>query len=70
MGLKRSGLSPALAALTTAAMTLPGISTMVKAGVVANEPKLSLQYTRYDEIAFRVVTQLQRLGIEIVMKSM
>ena len=49
MGLKRSGLSPALAALTTAAMTLPGISTMVKAGAVANEPKLSLQYTRYDE---------------------
>jgi len=49
MGLKRSGLSPALAALTTAAMTLPGISTIVKAGAVANEPKLSLQYTRYDE---------------------
>ena len=49
MGLKRSSLSPALAALTTAAMTLPGISTMVKAGAVANEPKLSLQYTRYDE---------------------
>jgi hypothetical protein len=32
-------------------MALPGISPIVKAasGVAANEPKLSLQYTRYDE---------------------
>ena len=50
MGKKQSGLSPTLAALTSAAMALPGISTSAKAaGVVANEPKLSLQYTRYDE---------------------
>ena len=46
---KQTGLSPALAALTSAAMTLPGISTSVKAGVVANYPELSLQYTRYEE---------------------
>ncbi|MGH1536713.1 MAG: DUF3570 domain-containing protein [Gammaproteobacteria bacterium] len=49
MSKKQGGLSPALAALTTAAMALPGISPTVKAAVAANEPKLSLQYTRYDE---------------------
>lgn len=49
MGKKHSGISPALAALTSAAMTLPGISSTVKAGVVANQPKYSFQYSRYDE---------------------
>ena len=49
MSKKHNGISPALAALTTAAMALPGISPTVKAAVAANEPKLSLQYTRYDE---------------------
>ncbi len=49
MGKKQSNISPALAALTTAAMTLPGISATVKAGVVANQPKYSFQYSRYDE---------------------
>lgn len=49
MSKKSSGISPALAALTTAAVALPGISTTVQAAVAANEPKLSLQYTRYDE---------------------
>lgn len=50
MGKKQGGLSPTLAALTSAAMALPGISSTAKAaGVVANEPKLSFQYTRYDE---------------------
>ncbi len=49
MGKKQSGLSPSLAALTSAAMVLPGISSSIKAGVVANEPKLSFQYTRYEE---------------------
>ena len=46
---KPSSISPALAALTTAAMALPGISPAVKAGVAANQPKLSVAYTRYDE---------------------
>lgn len=49
MSKKQNGISPALAALTTAAMALPGISPIVKAAVAANEPKLSFQYTRYDE---------------------
>ncbi|MBT8125315.1 MAG: DUF3570 domain-containing protein [Gammaproteobacteria bacterium] len=49
MSKKNNGISPALAALTTAAMALPGISPTVQAAVAANEPKLSLQYTRYDE---------------------
>lgn len=49
MSKKNNGISPALAALTTAAMALPGISSTVSAAVAANEPKLSLQYTRYDE---------------------
>jgi hypothetical protein len=49
MSKNQSGISPALAALTTAAMALPGISPTVKAAVAANEPKLSIQYTRYDE---------------------
>ncbi len=49
MSKKHNGISPALAALTTAAMALPGISPTVKAAVAANEPKLSLQYTFYDE---------------------
>ena len=49
MGKKQGGINPSLAALTSAAMVLPGISSSVKAGVVANEPKLSFQYTRYDE---------------------
>ena len=49
MSKKQSGISPALAALTTAAMALPGISPTVKAAVAANAPKLSIQYTRYDE---------------------
>ena len=49
MGKKSSSISPALAALTSAAMALPGISSNVKAAVAANEPKLSLAYTRYDE---------------------
>lgn len=49
MSKKQSGISPALAALTTAAMALPGITPTVKAAVAANEPKLSIQYTRYDE---------------------
>ena len=49
MAKKTSGISPALAALTSAAMTLPGISSTVKAGVAANQPKYSFQYTRYDE---------------------
>ncbi len=48
MSKKNNGISPALAALTTAAMALPGISPTVQAAVAANEPKLSLQYTRYD----------------------
>ena len=48
MGNKHSGISPALAALTSAAMTLPGISSTVKAGVVANQPKYSFQYSRYE----------------------
>ena len=46
---KSSSISPALAALTSAAMALPGISPAVKAGVAANQPKLSVAYTRYDE---------------------
>ena len=46
---KPSSISPALAALTTAAMALPGITPVVKAGVAANQPKLSVAYTRYDE---------------------
>ena len=46
---KPSGISPALAALTTAALALPGISSTAKAAVAANEPKLSFAYTRYDE---------------------
>lgn len=46
---KPSSISPALAALTSAAMALPGISPAVKAGVAANQPKLSVAYTRYDE---------------------
>jgi len=49
MSKKQGGISPALAALTTAAVALPGISSTVKAAVAANEPKLSIQYTRYDE---------------------
>ncbi|MFK7817069.1 MAG: DUF3570 domain-containing protein [Gammaproteobacteria bacterium] len=49
MSKKNNGISPALAALTTAAMALPGISSTVSAAVAANEPKLSLQLTRYDE---------------------
>ena len=49
MSKKSSSISPALAALTTAAMALPGISPTVKAGVAVNEPKLSFAYTRYDE---------------------
>lgn len=49
MGNKHNGISPALAALTSAAMTLPGISSTVKAGVVANQPKSSFQYSRYEE---------------------
>jgi len=49
MSKKHNGISPALAALTTAAMALPGISPTVKAAVAANEPKLSLQHTRYYE---------------------
>ena len=49
MSKKQGSISPALAALTTAAMALPGISPTLKAAVAANEPKLSLQYTRYDE---------------------
>ncbi|QMU62077.1 MAG: DUF3570 domain-containing protein [Gammaproteobacteria bacterium] len=49
MSKKQSGISPALAALTSAAMALPGFSTVVKAAVGASEPKLSMQYTRYDE---------------------
>ena len=49
MSKKHSGISPALAALTSAAVALPGFSTAVKAAVGANEPKLSAQYTRYDE---------------------
>lgn len=49
MSKNNNGISPALAALTTAAMALPGMSPTVKAGVAANEPKLSFQYTRYDE---------------------
>ncbi len=49
MSKKNTGISPTLAALTTAAMALPGISSTVNAAVAANEPKLSLQYTRYDE---------------------
>jgi len=46
---KKQSISPALAALTSAAMTLPGIISTVKAGVVANQPKYSFQYSRYDE---------------------
>ncbi len=46
---KSSGISPTLAALTSAAMTLPGISSSVKAAVAENQPSLSFQYTRYDE---------------------
>ena len=49
MSKRSSGISPALAALTTAAVALPGISNTVQAAVAANEPKLSLLYTRYDE---------------------
>ena len=50
MSKKSSSISPALAALTTAAMALPGITPTVKAaGVAANEPKLFFAYTRYDE---------------------
>ncbi len=49
MSKKSSGISPALAALTSAAMALPGISSTAKAAVAANEPKLSFAYTRYDE---------------------
>jgi len=49
MSKKQGAISPALAALTTAAMSLPGISPIVKAEVAASQPKLSLQYTRYDE---------------------
>ena len=49
MSKKTSSISSALAALTTAAMALPGIAPTVKAGVAANEPKLSFAYTRYDE---------------------
>ncbi|MEM7402137.1 MAG: DUF3570 domain-containing protein, partial [Pseudomonadota bacterium] len=49
MNKKPSGISPALAALTSAAMALPGISSTAKAAVAANEPKLSFAYTRYDE---------------------
>ncbi len=49
MGKKHNNISPALAALTSAAMTLPGISSTVKAEAVANQPKFSFQYSRYDE---------------------
>ena len=49
MSKKNSGISPALAALTSAAMALPGINSTAKAGVVANQPKISVAYTRYDE---------------------
>ena len=49
MGKKHSGLSPAVAALTSAAMTLPGISSVARAGVPVNNPEVSFQYTRYDE---------------------
>ena len=49
MNKKSSGISPALAALTSAAMALPGVSSTVKAAVAANQPKLSFAYTRYDE---------------------
>ena len=46
---KHGSISPALAALTSAAMTLPGIISTVKAEVAANQPKYSFQYSRYDE---------------------
>lgn len=49
MNKKSTGLSPALAALTSAAVALPGISPTVNAAVAANQPKLSFAYTRYDE---------------------
>jgi len=49
MSKKQGAISPALAALTTAAVALPGISPTLKAAVAANDPKLSFQYTRYDE---------------------
>jgi len=49
MNKKSNGISPALAALTSAAVALPGISPTVSAAVAANQPKLSFAYTRYDE---------------------
>ena len=51
MAKNNNGISPTLAALTSAAMTLPGISSTVKAesSVAANAPKYSFAYTRYDE---------------------
>jgi len=49
MAKKQNGISPTLAALTSAAMTLPGIASKVKAEVGVNDPKYSIQYTRYDE---------------------
>ena len=49
MAKKQNGISPTLAALTSAAMTLPGIASKAKAEVGASDPKYSIQYTRYNE---------------------